>query len=199
MRTTLLHFALATLTLLASPSAWSEGEPQIINLPISRPGEPVSLEISIISAYIEVIGEDRQDAEFSVSVENGTRKIITPSGTRPLTGGAYSLQVNEEDNHISVDTDWRANKVSIIARIPKLADLELSTTSTPLSTSSLAAWPIPSTSVASRQTPARLADARTASRRPRTRPAWGLIRKPMELMDAQRSGRAMGPFGSGVV
>ena len=128
MKTPLLCIAIAALALLAAPQVHGQDDAQIINLPISRPGEPITLEISIISAYIEVIGEDRQDAEFAVSVENGSRKIVTPSGTRPLKAGAYSFQVDEQDNHISVDTDWRANKVKIIARIPLKADLELSTT-----------------------------------------------------------------------
>lgn len=134
MRNLIKHTTLATLAALAAilmltaTPTWAASEPQIINLPLSRPGDPVTLEISILSAYIEVIGEDRQDAEFSVTVEDGDRKIITPSGTKPLTGGAYSLQVDEQDNRLSVDTDWRANKVRIIARIPRRANLELSTT-----------------------------------------------------------------------
>jgi len=115
------------LVLGAAPVA-GQDQPQMINIPLSSPGEPLTLEIDILSARIEVIGEDREDAEFAVSVEQGSRQIITPSGAKPLTGGAYSLEVDEEDNHITVDTDWRANKVSIVARIPRHADLELSTT-----------------------------------------------------------------------
>jgi len=94
---------------------------------LTRPGEPVNLEISVLSAYIEVIGEDREDASFEVSVVEGTRKIITPSGTQSVKTGAYSVEVEEEDNHISVGTDWRANKVRVLARIPRIANLELST------------------------------------------------------------------------
>jgi hypothetical protein len=101
---------------------------QVINIPLSRPGEPTTLEISIMSARIEVIGEDRDDAQFEVTVEQSSRKIVTPSGTKDLKAAAYSLEVDEDDNHISVDTDWRTDKVIIVARIPRRADLELSTT-----------------------------------------------------------------------
>lgn len=122
-------FRLALLCLLATGAlpALAQTEPQLITVPLSRPGEPLSLEMSIISAHIEVIGEAREDAQFEVSVMEGTRKIITPSGTRSLTTGAYSIEVEEADNHIRVDTDWRANQVRIVARIPRRADLELST------------------------------------------------------------------------
>ena len=114
------------LTLITAP-VFAQTQPQVINIPLSRPGEPINLDISILSARIEVIGEDREDAEFEVSVEEGTRKIVTPSGTQSLKTGAYSLEVEEEDNNISVDTDWRANKVKVVARIPRQANLELST------------------------------------------------------------------------
>ncbi len=119
---------LVLLLALGAARISAQEQPQTIVIPLSSPGEPVTLDVSIISAYIEVIGEDREDAEFAVSVEMGSRQIITPSGAKALTGGAYSLEVDEDDNHITVDTDWRADKVHIVARIPRRADLELSTT-----------------------------------------------------------------------
>lgn len=127
MRKDILLSAIVLVSMLVAAPAAGQGQPQIINIPLSKPGEPMTLDISIMSARIEVIGEDRVDAEFAVTVESGSRKIITPSGTVPIVGGAYSLEIDEEDNHISVDTDWRANKVQIVARIPRRADLELST------------------------------------------------------------------------
>lgn len=109
-------------------SVMAQARPQVINVPLSNPGEPMTLDIDILSARIEVIGEDREDTEFSITVSQGSRKIITPSGSKPITAGAYELEVDENDNHISVDTDWRADKVIVVARIPRRADLELSTT-----------------------------------------------------------------------
>lgn len=103
-------------------------ESQVINIPLSRPGDVMTLDISILSARIEVIGEDRDDVQFEVSAVEGKRKIVTPSGTRELTTGAYAFDVEEEDNYVELDTDWRANKVHVVARIPRLADMEISTT-----------------------------------------------------------------------
>ncbi len=128
MKTTIAKLTIIFALMCVCATANAQDEPQIITIPLSHPDEPMSLDISIISAYIEVIGEDRADAEFTVQVEQGSRKIITPSGTKELTTGAYSLEVDEHDNHISVDTDWRMNKINIVARIPRRADLELSTT-----------------------------------------------------------------------
>ena len=127
MRNSFFQLTAILATIMTATPVFAQGVPQIINIPLSRPGEPLTLEISSLAAHIEVIGEDRDDLEFSVTVKQGTRKIITPSGTQPVTTGAYSLEVDEEDNHVSMDTDWRADKLTIIAHIPRRADLDLST------------------------------------------------------------------------
>jgi hypothetical protein len=127
MKTNLFQTCLALLLAFPVNLAMAQNQPQVIDIPLSRPGEPAQLEISIVSARIEVVGEDRKDATFEVSVVDGTRKIITPSGTQQLTSGAYSVEVEEKDNHISVDTDWRANKINIVARVPRNTSLDLST------------------------------------------------------------------------
>ena len=127
MKTNLIRTSLALLLASFTTVAIAQTAPQVIDIPLSRPGEPVDIEISILSARIEVIGEDREDASFEVSVEEGTRKIVTPSGTKSLKTGAYSIEIEENDNRIDVDTDWRANKVNVVARVPRNANLELST------------------------------------------------------------------------
>lgn len=127
MNTSMKYIALQILLLSIASSAMAQTEPQIINVPLTRPGEPIELEISILSAHIEVIGEAREDAQFEVSVIDGSRKIITPSGTKNLSVGAYSVDIEERDNRISLDTDWRANSVRVVARVPVQADLTLET------------------------------------------------------------------------
>ena len=120
--------ALLVATTLAAPPALGQGAPQVITIPLSSPGEPYELEIDILSAHIEVIGEAREDLEFAITVAQGNRKIITPSGTQPIVVGSYELEVDENDNRVSVDTDWRADKVTVVARVPQRGDLYLSTT-----------------------------------------------------------------------
>jgi len=124
MKTNLFNTGMAVLLTFSAGLAMAQNQPQVIDIPLSKPGEPASLEISIVSASIEVVGEDRQDASFEVSVVDGTRKIVTPSS---LTTGAYSVEVEEKDNHLTVDTDWRANKVNIVAHVPRNTSLDLST------------------------------------------------------------------------
>jgi len=127
MKFSIIRAATLVATMLAFVPAFAQGDAQIINIPLSNPGEPYELDIDILSARIEVIGEARDDMEFAITVRQGNRKIITPSGTQPISIGAYELEVDEDDNHVSVDTDWRADKVTVVARVPLRGNLSLST------------------------------------------------------------------------
>jgi hypothetical protein len=127
MNNSSMRTASALVLILSAGLALGQNKPEVITVPLSRPGEPVSLKIDIPSARIEVIGEARQDAEFAITLAAGKRKLITPSGTKTLSGGSQELQVNEHDNTISVDVDSPVDRVEIIARIPRRADLDLST------------------------------------------------------------------------
>lgn len=127
MKSISLRAAFALLALAFASSALAQGRPQVINVPLSRPGEPIQLDIDIVSAHIEVIGEDRDDAAFEVTAADGRRKIITPSGAQPIKGGSYSFEIDEHDNAISFGSDPRADKVTVLARVPRRANLSLST------------------------------------------------------------------------
>jgi hypothetical protein len=103
------------------------GQPETITVPLSRPGEPISLRIDILSARIEVIGEERKDVELAVTLSGGRRKIVTPSGAKTLAGGAGALEINERDNRVSIESDGPPNPMAIVARVPRRAKLYLST------------------------------------------------------------------------
>ena len=105
----------AAVWALAMASNALAQEPQTFIVPLSRPGEPITLEISILSAHMTIIGEDREDTEFVVSGGGQSRKIITPSGPKAIDSGGYGLEIEERNNHIEVDADWRAGTVIIQA------------------------------------------------------------------------------------
>ena len=122
-----LRATLALLLTFTFVMAHAQSKSKTINIPLSRPGDPISLEIHITSAYIEIIGEDRDDAVFDVLIKDGKRKIITPSGPKSIANAGYALEVDEHDNKISLNTHAQHNRVSVVARIPMRADLNIST------------------------------------------------------------------------
>jgi hypothetical protein len=111
----------------AQRAAPAQMQPETINIPLSRPGEPMSLRIDILSARMEVIGEERKDVELTVTLSAGRRKIVTPSGAKMLAGGGAGLEISERDNRVSVESDLPTSPVAIVARVPRRAKLDLST------------------------------------------------------------------------
>lgn len=105
----------------------SAGQPETITVPLSRPGDPITLQIDMLSARIEVIGEERKDVALTVTLHGGRRKIVTPSGAKTLAGGGGALEINERDNRVSIESDGPPNPITIVARVPRRANLDLST------------------------------------------------------------------------
>lgn len=126
MHTLTIRTVLCLGFMLGSGGALAQGKPEIITLPITRPADPVTLNIDLISAKIEVIGEDRKDAQIAITMASGERKIKTPSGLKTLSGGG-ALEVMEEDNVITVDSEMPMAKVQLVVRLPRRANLALST------------------------------------------------------------------------
>jgi DUF4097 and DUF4098 domain-containing protein YvlB len=110
----------------AQRTAPAQMQPETINIPLSRPGEPMSLSIDILSAHIEVIGEERKDVELKVTLSAGRRKIVTPSGAKMLGGGG-GLEISERDNRVNVESELPTGTITVVARVPRRAKLDLST------------------------------------------------------------------------
>jgi hypothetical protein len=131
---------LALTTVLAAAGAFGQAkvttaaptppqaQPETITIPLSRPGEPMSMSIDILSARMEVIGEERKDVALTVTLSGGRRKIVTPSGAKMLSGGGAGLEISERDNRVSIESDAPPSPITIVARVPRRAQLNLSTT-----------------------------------------------------------------------
>jgi hypothetical protein len=103
-------------------------QPETITIPLSRPGEPLSMSIDILSARMEIIGEERKDVALTVTLSGGRRKIVTPSGAKMLSGGGSGLEINERDNRVTIESDAPPSPITIVARVPRRTTLNLSTT-----------------------------------------------------------------------
>jgi len=105
----------------------AQTQPETITIPLSRPGEPISLEIDILSARMQVIGEERKDVSLTITLSGGRRKIVMPSGAKMLSGGGAGLEISERDNRVSVESNAPPSPIAIVARVPRRASLTLST------------------------------------------------------------------------
>ena len=105
----------------------AQTQPETITIPLSRPGEPISLEIDILSARMQVIGEERKDVSLTITLSGGRRRIVMPSGAKMLSGGGAGLEISERDNRVSVESNAPPSPIAIVARVPRRASLTLST------------------------------------------------------------------------
>jgi hypothetical protein len=100
---------------------------QTFNVPLSDPGQPVHLEIDLLSGAIEVIGEDRDDVEISVTASGSKRRIVTPSGAKSIPVTSYAVEIEESGNQVEVDSDFRSGPMTVIARVPRNTSVQLDT------------------------------------------------------------------------
>src|SRR5512145_2885268 len=138
-RTFIPRLAIALAAVLGAAAAFGQAknatpapvpaqvQPETITIPLSRPGDPLSMHIDIISAHMEVIGEERKDVALTVTLSSGRRKIVTPSGAKMLSGGGAGLEISERDNRVSIESDAPPSPIKIVARVPRRAQLNLST------------------------------------------------------------------------
>ncbi|MEL7311303.1 MAG: DUF4097 family beta strand repeat-containing protein [Pseudomonadota bacterium] len=128
---TTLDRALAVVAFLigmfvAVPIVYAQSSP--ITIELSQPDQPMTLKVGILSADIVVIGEARGDVELVVEGGESERRIVTPSGSKAITGGSYRLSATEDNNVVEVGSDWRNSTLQVVIRVPEAANVELWTT-----------------------------------------------------------------------
>jgi len=117
------RIVLATLAVSLSTAAVAE----LVEIPLTNPTQPVSIEIDVLHGSIQVIGENRENVALEIAggAETG-RRIVTPSGSKVIPLSNYAIDAEERNNRVSISSDWKSQGITIIARVPSRADLDLS-------------------------------------------------------------------------
>ncbi len=116
-------FSVSVISLAMALPAQAE----LIEIPLTKPNEPVEIEIDVLHGSIEVIGEARDDVAIEVTGSNTKgRRIVTPSGTKMIPLSNYAVEAEERNNRVSISSDWKSQGMTIVARVPARADLDLS-------------------------------------------------------------------------
>ena len=96
-----------------------------IIIPLSQPGKPMTLDFNMLSAKLEVIGEARNDVSVEVSGGESKRRIITPSGSKPINAASYQLKAYEDGNDVVVRSSWNSSAPRVVVRLPRDAGLRV--------------------------------------------------------------------------
>jgi hypothetical protein len=126
----ILHALLGLALLLASAaSAQQEGDRYVI--PLSAPGQPVTVRVGLVTGSIsvephananEVVVEARAEDD-----EDGNQEHRGRAGMRRLPNRSLGLSVVEQDNVVKVSMDGPPRSASLRLLVPRKASLHLST------------------------------------------------------------------------
>lgn len=122
---TLAILLLAALT--PGPAAQDETGIQRLTVPLTNPGRPVTLTVSLISGGISVEGYDGSEIEIEMSAgpppDNGRRS----KGMRRIPNASLGLTVEEEDNLVRISSDVSARSQQLRLKVPRRTSMELRT------------------------------------------------------------------------
>ena len=110
-----------------SQNAWSQNE---INVPLSNAGARGKLEVDTHRGKVTVKGSNRQDVLVKYLVKGQTELGLEDvgDGLKRISGGSnIGLEITEDDNEVSVDTEHNSKIDHIIVEVPINFDIEIGT------------------------------------------------------------------------
>ena len=121
--------SLAFLLLVSAAAARAQGPNRFV-VPLSKPGQAVRLEVSLVSGSISV--EPHTGNEVVVeAVGNDEREHRSPSGPasgmRRLPNTSLGLVVEEENNKVTVGMGGMPREVTLRIQVPRQSSVSLST------------------------------------------------------------------------
>ncbi len=144
MRFVKLSLIVAALVLFFGVTCQAQ-QPERVAVPLSNPGKPVKLEVSLMSGGItvktqpgnEVIVEahvrpgdpsDREDSDSTPGPKGKTPDVEGKArGMKRLTNPTAGLEIEEENNQVSVQSGSLRNAVDLVISVPPATSVELNT------------------------------------------------------------------------
>jgi uncharacterized Zn finger protein len=100
-------------------------------VPLSSPGKPYSLKVSLVDGEITVNSYAGKDIVIEVTTEKRKKGEITTDAStgmkRISSGNSFGISASEDNNNINVSSDNPEQKVSLSLKIPQDVKLKLGT------------------------------------------------------------------------
>jgi len=142
MKTIKLLYLLVCICTSAPLFAQGDMKEQVV-VPLSNPGKPGSLEVGLTNGGIRVTGydgkeviveaslpsrkSDTADERDKVSATNNEKNAKSGAeGMKRISGNSFSLEVEENDNKVEIQTDSWKRRIDLVIRVPKNFALKLS-------------------------------------------------------------------------
>lgn len=114
------------ISLLIAANAQAQEQ---IAVPLSKPGEPGTLDISIVRGSISVSGYDGQEVliKYGGNLEEDEEQEVTQDGLRRISSNAVGFEVSEDDNEVEVSGSSPMKDIDFEVTVPRNFSLNLST------------------------------------------------------------------------
>ncbi|MFB3902101.1 MAG: DUF4097 domain-containing protein [Acidobacteriota bacterium] len=130
---------LAVSVLLAGSSGWAQ-QPERFAVPLSNPGQPARLEVNLMSGGITVKTQPGNEVIVEARIEQGEREAqdspeskarpdveAKARGMKRLTIPTAGLEIEEENNRVSVQSSSLRNVVNVVIFVPAASSVKLNT------------------------------------------------------------------------
>jgi hypothetical protein len=119
------------LSLLISSALYAQEErKEQFTVPLSSPGKPGSLEVELVAGSIKVTGYDGKEVLIeatSPAPKEDENRPANANGMKRITGNSFSIEVEENNNKVEVETDSYKHRINLTIKVPKNFSLKLST------------------------------------------------------------------------
>ena len=121
--------SLAILFCLTLMSVILGAQAQSFTVPLSNPGQPVILEVSVMNGSMSVVGyegsEVRVEVDFGADTDDDD-EVEDRSGLKRIPSSSGGVTIEEKDNKVEVGTDWSNEEVLLKIMVPYQTSVHLS-------------------------------------------------------------------------
>ena len=127
MHATLKAAALAALLAGLAPGAAAQSDQRIV-VPLSAPGQPARLEVSLVMGTISVTGYDGDEVIIVAGDEmDDEPEQPERNGLRRIPNTSIGLTAEERANAVSVAVDWINREIDLAISVPRGTSVRAST------------------------------------------------------------------------
>lgn len=109
------------VVLIASALGAQEADVETIVVPLSSPGSPAILEAELLEGTIKVIGYEGAEVLVDVRFESDAGQAESEEeheGLRRIPSISGGLTLEEDENRVSIETDWSHDEIHLEVRVP---------------------------------------------------------------------------------
>ncbi len=123
---------LINICLFLSASAQDDAKQQL-SVPLSNPGKAGRLKVNLNKGSVRVVGYEGKEVIIEASAVNkdddedddDDDNRVASTGMKRISNRAFSLEVEENNNEVDIETDSWKRKIDLVIRVPRSFSLKL--------------------------------------------------------------------------